>query len=241
VGISWLGKSAFVQTNTETLCPSATPPSEILVLLLDMSDEFTEPQRLQILNELERFRSDVRQFGLIEVYAVDRIGERITKPVQHLCNPGSDADVNRLYQNPKMARERWESFSAKLEEELARLMATNESSTSPIFEAIQSTALRTFNLPRHDGIPKRLVLVSDLMQNVPGKLTQYRSTIAFSELKASSYFAEVRADLDGVAVHLVYLIRSAQLQDPRHLVFWEQYLIEQGATVESVAPVYGGN
>lgn len=238
-GMTWLGRTALVPTDPDTLCPREKPPSEILVLLLDMSDEYSEPQRLQIRNELERFRSGLKQFGLVEVYAVDRNGERVTKPLLHICNPGSDVDVNRLYQNPGLARKRWATFAAKLDGELARLLKSNESDTSPIFEAIQSTALRTFSLPEHDGLPKQLVLVSDLLQNVPGKFSHYQDDVSFSQFQDSKYFADTRADLTGVNVHLAYLLRSSSLQDADHLMFWEQYFAAQGAAVQSVVPIFG--
>lgn len=238
-GMTWLGKTALVRTDPDTLCPTGQPPSEILVLLLDMSDEYSEPQRLQIRNQIERFRSGLRQFGLVEVYALDRRGERITKPLLHLCNPGTDADVNSLYQNPELARKRWATFAAKLDEELARLMKADDSDSSPIFEAIQSTALRTFDLPANDGLPKQLLLVSDLLQNVPRKFSQYHDHVPFSQFKNSKYFAEIRADLSGVNVHLAYLMRSPALQNTEHLLFWEQYFAEQGAAVQTVVPIYG--
>src|SRR5687768_17532219 len=62
------GESLYVRTDPSSLCPLDDPPSEVLVLVLDMSDEFSERQRLQIQNELERIRTSVARFGLIEAY-----------------------------------------------------------------------------------------------------------------------------------------------------------------------------
>jgi len=234
------GQAGLVRADPTTLCPTNCPPSEVVVVLLDMSDEFTEPQRLKIRNELERIIASVARLGLVEVYAVDRLEERVTKPVVHLCNPGTGADLNRIYQNPELARRRWEGFVRQLETELDRLMDTPASSTSAIFEAVQATALRTFNRPGYDQLSKRLVIVSDLLQNVPGKLNQYHQIQSFDEFKNSGYFSEVRADLSGVTVSLLYLVRPRAPQKwPEHYQFWEQYFRSQKATVERVEPVYG--
>jgi hypothetical protein len=48
-----------------------------------------------------------------------------------------------------------------------------------IFEAVQATALRTFGRPEYDGWTKRLVIVSDLLQNLPGRLNMYQRVPSF--------------------------------------------------------------
>jgi hypothetical protein len=223
----------------EALCPTDQAPSAVTVLLLDMSEEFTEAQRLKITNELERIKKDIPRFGLIEAYAVDQV-ERVTKPVLHVCNPGTGDDLNRLYQNPELARAKWKEFSQELNTELERLMARSASPTSAIFEAVQATALRTFNRQEYEGVPKRLVLVSDLLQNVPGKMSQYQGTPPFDEFQRAPYFSEVRADLADVTVTVLYLVRPRAPQKwPDHYKFWEQYFLAQGAEVDRVEPVYG--
>lgn len=240
VGLFFKGQVALVHTDPTTLCPTDHPLSEVIVVLLDMSDEFSDPQRLKIRNELDRLTAGMPRFALIEVYAVDPLEQRVPTPLVHLCNPGTGADLNRFYQNPDLARRKWERFLRQLDAELARLMNAPESPTSAIFEAVQATALRTFNRPDYAGLPKRLVVVSDLLQNVPGKLSQYDGTPAFQDFQHSAYFSEVRADLTGVAVTLLYLVRpTAPQRWPDHYRFWEEYFLAQGATVELVEPVYG--
>jgi hypothetical protein len=229
-----------VQTDQVTLCPVNRPISEVTVILLDVSEKFSEPQRLQIENELTRIRDSVPEFGAVEVYALDRIGRRVTEPVLHLCNPGTGAKLNRIYQNPDLARRKWAAFTSRLGAELDRQMQLPNQSSSPIFEAIQATALRTFGRPVYDGLPKQLVLVSDLLQNLPGEFTMYANVQDFDAFKATPYFSQVRADLQGVSVDLLYLARSTvAVQGARHIQFWDQYFRAQGATVESVKRIFG--
>src|SRR5262245_59628141 len=90
------GRKHVVKCNPNTLCPQDDPPSEVIVLLLDMSDAFSEQQRLKIQTELDRLVEHVPRFALIEVYAVDPVQQRVARPVVHLCNPGTGADLNAI-------------------------------------------------------------------------------------------------------------------------------------------------
>lgn len=241
-GISFFVKSesSLVPTDRVSLCPTKRPPSEIVVILLDVSDQFSEPQRLQIQNHLARIRDSIPRFGLVEVYTVDRLGRRVTKHVTHMCNPGAGDDLSQIYQNPALARKKWAGFAAKLTSDIDRQIAAPRLPTSPIFEAIQATALRTFGKPEYDGLPKKLVIVSDLMQNVPGGLTMYKELPSFERFKSTSYFSRVRGDLKGVSILIFYLVRSdASKQSPEHLGFWRDYFRFQGAAIESVDRVFG--
>lgn len=240
IGFFVKGESGLVPTDATTLCPTKRPPSEIVVILLDVSDEFSEPQRLQIQHYLARIRDSIPRFGLVEVYTVDRLGRRVTEHVTHLCNPGAGDDLSQIYQNPELARKKWNGFAAKLTADIDRLIRAPRMKTSPIFEAIQATSLRTFGKPEYDGLPKHLVIVSDLMQNLPGGLSMYRAVPAFEKFKNTAYFSRVRAELDGVSVMMYYLIRStAPKQTPEHLQFWRDYFRFQGAEIESVNKVFG--
>lgn len=235
------GESVRVETEPSTLCAIDGPPTELLVVLLDLSDGYSEPQLIEIRNQLGRSIASVARLGLIEVYAVDQVGDRITTPIVHLCNPGSDKDVNQIYQNPRQARDKWNKFSERLDNELKRLMGKTKAPTSPIFEAVQSLALQTLNAPKFDGVPRRLIVVSDLLQNTPGRLSHYQESVPFEAFEKTAYFSDVRADLSDTEVKLLYLVRPGTAQSPAHLQFWEAYFQKQGGRVAEVIPVYGAH
>lgn len=240
VALSLKSQAVAVPTDAATLCPTKRPPSEIDVILLDVSDRFSEPQRLQLQNHLARLRDSIPRFGLVEVYTVERLGRRVTEPVFHVCNPGTGADLNRIYQNPELARKKWNGFATKLTADIDSQVSRPPSKTSPIFEAIQATALRTFGDPEYDGLPKHLVIVSDLLQNVPGGLSMYDGVPSFETFEKTPYFSRVRADLEDVSVLIYYLARAGMArQGPAHLAFWKTYFKSQGAKVESVDKVFG--
>ncbi len=233
-------QSAAVPTDPSNLCPTKRPPADITVVLLDVSDKFSEPQRIQIQNHLTRLRDSIPRFGLVEVYTVDRLRRRVTEPVVHVCNPGTGADLSRIYQNPDLAKKKWDGFATKLTSDIDRQISAPALSTSPIFEAIQSTALKTFGNPEYDGLPKRLVIVSDLLQHVPNGLSMYQGVPSFSVFKATPYFSRVRSDLRDVSVLVFYLARpKVPEQNREHIAFWDSYFQEQGATVEAVERVFG--
>lgn len=233
-------QSAAVPTDPATLCPTKRPPSAVAVILLDVSDKFSEPQRIQIQNQLARLRDSIPRFGLVEVYTVDRLRRRVTEPVVHVCNPGTGADLSRIYQNPELARKKWDGFAARLTSDIDRQISAPALSTSPIFEAIQSTALKTFGNPEYDGLPKRLVIVSDLLQHVPGGLSMYDGVPSFGAFQKTPYFSRVRSDLGDVSVLVFYLARPGVVEQNReHIVFWDRYFQSQGATVEGVEKVFG--
>jgi hypothetical protein len=233
-------RSSAVPTDGKTLCPTKRPPSEIMVILLDVSDRFSAPQRLQLENQLTRLRDSVPRFGLVEVYTVAHRRWRLTAPYDHLCNPGNGAELNQMYQNPQLARKKWDGFAAKLRADIDKQMSSRPMKTSPIFEAIQSTALRTFGKPEFDGLPKRLVIVSDLLQHVPGGLSMYEKVPSFDAFKKTDYFARVRADLKGVSVLVYYLVRpEVKEQDRKQIDFWDEYFEFQGAKLEPMEKVFG--
>jgi hypothetical protein len=234
-------KNKIPPADQRTLCPPDEFLSELNVLLLDVSDKFSEPQRFAIVNELGLIKGEIKKLGLFEVYTVEADGLRIKRPRFRLCNPGTGADLNRLYQNPDLARKRWEAFSRQLDSEIGELIATPASPISAIFEAVQSTALLTFNRPEYANLPKHLIIVSDLLQNVPGKMSQYDGVSPFREFKNTQYFSDIHADLTNVDVTILYLVRSSVPQQkwPEHYRFWEEYFVSQGASINRIKPIYG--
>jgi hypothetical protein len=245
IGAYVLSRKSYVATDAATLCPVEEPPAEVVALILDMSDRLNEVQLLSVRNHLQRLLySELPRFAYVETYAVqDRVGV-VAEPVIGLCNPGKGDDLNRIYQNPELARQRWEQdFAGVLSAKLEALLAAPDSASSPIYEAIQAVAVRAFGKPSYDGRPKRLIVVSDLLQNVPGKGSggsHYRGVPAFEEFRSSPYFAAVRADLSEVRVHLFYMNRSDQrTQGSEHIRFWEDYFGAQGASVMTVERIFG--
>ncbi len=244
-GGAWLyfkSEELRVAADAETLCRTDGALPEVSVVLLDLSSALSDVQKLDLKNELTRIRDGVPRFGRIEIFAVDDHAPRVLQPLLELCNPGRGEDMSEIYQNPQLARQRWErDFARTLDAAIEKLLGTPEAATSPIFEAIQAVALRTFDDPALDDVPsRRLVLVSDLMQNVPGKLRMYDGIPAFDELARSPYWLDVKAELERVDVTVLYLQRpSSQRTWQPQVDFWSRYFEAQGASIERVLPLSG--
>lgn len=245
VGGGWLyfkGNELRVAADAETLCRLDGGLPEATVVLLDLSSTLSDVQRLDLKNELARLRDKIPRFGRIEIFAVDDQAPRVLEPILKLCNPGRGEDMSEIYQNPQLALQRWErDFASTLNATIEKLLGTPEAATSPIFEAIQAVALQTFDDPTLDGVERRrLVLVSDLMQNVPGHLRMYDGIPSFEQFKSTAYYLDVKAELKNVDVTIFYLQRPSS---PRlwtaQVEFWSQYFEAQGASVERVLPLSG--
>lgn len=231
-----------VAADAETLCRADGALPEVTVVLLDLSSTLSDVQKLDVKNELTRLRDRIPRFGRIDVFAVDDRAARIVEPILRLCNPGRGEDMNELYQNPQLARQRWErDFASTLNGALEKLLAMPEAATSPIFEAIQAVALKTFDDPALDGVQsRRLVLVSDLMQNVPGHLRMYDAIPKFDDFARTPYWLDVKADLKNVDVTVLYLQRpTSQRLWTSQVEFWSRYFDAQGASIERVLPLSG--
>lgn len=231
-----------VAADAETLCRADGALPEVTVVLLDLSSTLSDVQRLDVKNELTRLRDGIPRFGRIDVFAVDDRAPRIVAPILRLCNPGRGEDMNELYQNPQLARQRWErDFASTLNGAIDKLLQMPESATSPIFEAIQAVALQTFDDPALDGVTRRrLVLVSDLMQNTPGHLRMYDGIPKYDEFARTPYWLDVKAELENVDVTVLYLQRpTSQRLWSGQVEFWSRYFEAQGASIERVLPLSG--
>ena len=239
-GTLYYKSTTTTEVDPTTLCPLASSYSAVLGILLDVSDSLTEAQRLEIQNQLARIRRGLPRLGLVEVYTVGSLDEPLPQAVIHICNPGTGKDLNQLYQNPDLAYRRWLTFDDTVSKTLLRQMSSPPNKASPIFEAIQAMAARTFGLPQYDAVPKHLVVVSDLLQNVPGALNMYHPLPPFKAFRSSGYFTRVGANLRGVRVTIYYLARpNSRTQGRTHAEFWNQYFLAQGAVVDTLTKVYG--
>lgn len=241
VTLIYLSKTSSVTTDAETLCPTNHALAQLDVVLLDLSDELTNVQILSIKNHLKRLQDRVPKFAKIEAYTLAEATSSQPTSFVQICNPGNGDELNQLYQNPVLARKRWETgFASRLTDEMNRLLKAPPNSESPIFEAIQTTAVRVLSKPEYDGVQKHLIVFSDLLQNVSGKQSHYKSIPNFDAFKASNYFAQIRTDLTDVDVTLFYITRAKiGTQGRAHIDFWDRYFTAQGAAVSSVQRIEG--
>lgn len=239
VGVLYVGVARGNRALDENLCP--TTPSSITVLLVDVTDPLTVAQRQDFQNQLVRLRNSIPRYGKLIVAKVDSTATNLLEPVIVRCNPGTASDVNEWTGDPGGVQERHrEGFEEPLDRVFAGLSRASGSDRSPIFESVQSVALTELLTPDAVEHPRRLVIVSDLLQNTDS-LTFYSGLPDAETFLESPAFRRVRSDLREVEVEIWMLERSdAPRTQPRALIdLWDTAIAEQGGTVVRVYNVSG--
>jgi hypothetical protein len=225
----------------ETLCP-VDGPQGLTVLLIDRTDPLTTVQQGALRKHLAGLKNDMAKYHGIAVYSVGPIGDELLRPeAALLCNPGRGKDIPAAIGNPRLLEQKWDKqFSAPLERLFSVLLSPHEASTSPIMESIQSVAITALRGGQIDTIPRRLVIVSDMLQHTP-EYSQYDTIASFEAFRRLPYYRRVRTDLRGIEVQIIYVRRETRqhVQGRAHIEFWQQYLVDMGGLLMHVIALEG--
>jgi len=217
----------------DTLCPSKGPNGHV-ILLVDKTDplSFTQRQAFEVLIR-DIATTKVRAGELLTVFALPEDYKAAATPIFRLCRPDDGQNANPLFQSPEKMRKRFsEKFIGQLDQVAQELQATEPAKYSPIFEMLQLVNITGFRKEAVNG-PRRLIVVSDMLHNTP-QFSQYRDTRQFSEIESLEYIKQLRADFDGAAVELVYIMHSPGLQTRGHAKFWEDYFNRMNGRLTAV-------
>ena len=222
-----------------TLCPAN--PDSVAVLLVDVTDPMNPAQRQDFTNQLTVLKNSIPRYGQLTVAKVDATAEKLLAPVIVRCNPGTGSDEDEATGDPAAVQKLWdERFDAPLEKAFAQLTAASGADHSPIMESIQSVNLTELQTPAVKGKPRRLVVVSDLLQNT-SESSFYGRLPAPEEFLKNVAFQKARTDLKEIEIELWMLQRpdSAQTQ-PRALAdLWDAIISKQGGNLKRIYNVSG--
>ena len=209
------------------------------VVLIDATDSFSPSQVKTVREHINELRRELTLHEWVGIFVLRADNLILPEPEIALCNPGSEADANPLYQNPEIIRRRFErKFQRPLEDALRRLAETESpQATSPILEMVEAIALDSdFDSTQM----RRMIIISDMLQNVP-QYSHYRdSPPNFSTFRESGYARQfMNLSLLGVDVEILYLIREStgELQTHGHIAFWKNYFDAVGGKLNRVKPV----
>jgi len=221
-----------------TLCP--THPDSNTVLLVDVTDPMNVAQRQDFFNELQRLKNSIPRFGRLSVIKVDSASEHLLSPVIERCNPGRAGDVGEFAGNPKAVEEQRRHFDLALDRAFESLTRASGADASPILESVQSVALTILQAPGNEDQPRRLIIVSDLLQNTPDA-SFYQRLPDPSAFIAGPAFRRARTNLRGVEVELWMLERpdTAQTQPIALRELWSRIIEAQGGSVARIYRVSG--
>ncbi len=232
--------SERVAINKETGCPVDGPVSRAVVLI-DQTDTFSAVQAADIRNQLDAYKATVPRFGELVIYGFAATEQGLPTPIARVCNPGSESDIDKLVESGARARRDWARlFDKPFKDVVSQVLQPKESQSSPIIETIQAVAVQEFGPAEMGNVPKKLIIVSDLLQHTPS-MSHYGKLPDVATILSSDSFKKLRVDLRDVSLDLLYLHRLTKhgRQGPEHLAFWKALLEAQGATIDRIYSVSG--
>ncbi len=221
------------------LCSPKNIPTAHVILLVDKTDPLTFTQAKafnQILGDLVSGKL-VREGELLSVFVLGEDFRETADPIFEKCNPGDGTGRSGVNDNPKLWKDLHDVEYAKpllaLE---SQMRALEPGKYSPILQMLQVVALcySKYHVPG----PKRLIIVSDMLQNTP-EISFFRMTPTFADAQKAPTFARLRAKLNSVDVTIRMLHHSPQLQKTPLAKFWEDYFREMGGTLQEIDPLPG--
>lgn len=159
--------------DSETLCP--TEDSYLTVdVLVDKTDPWHKERSERLEKLMRQIKSALNVHERMTIYVLDETGNDILTPVFDMCNPGRGDQVSPLFSNPRKVQAKFdEQFNTPLEKMLADLLKPGKALQSPILETIN-------NFPQTSR-EKKLILVSDLMENT-NQISFYRNDVRVDDI-----------------------------------------------------------
>lgn len=225
--------------DTATLCPLSGPTS-IQVILLDATDDLPPAAKKEIATLLGDSVTGAPPNQLIEIRLLDT---RISggKVVFSRCNPGDGAGLSEWTANPAMAKRQWvESYQKPVQEALKAGLRPSQAGTSPILSTLQTIALERFTGRAASSVPKRLIVLSDLIEHGP-KYSQYSGKLAYGEFRKSDLYKDVRTNLNAAEVTLYQVQRQTQKPLPSAglIQFWIDWIADNNGQFKEAVKLQG--
>jgi hypothetical protein len=210
---------------------------QFTVVLLDVTDNLSLQEKQAVVNNFEDIVLRAPSNTSFEVFRVQDIAGSLLAPVGGAFNQiQGNADANPLISHPDQQRREWlKTFKAPLMQALEMAISADGADRSPIMESMQSVALTTLLTPEANGAPRRLILVSDLLQHTD-EFSFYKSIPEFPSLSDNTNYAKLKTNLSGVDVEL-WVLRN-HTEDATTLAdLWRRIIFNQGGNVSKVVPI----
>lgn len=247
IAAMFLLRPEAVPRDAETMCPEAGP-SRVTAILVDSTDRVGAVSRADILGQLDDLASGSEPDEMIVAYESQPISEAIgSDPLPALltvCNPGDPDTANELIQSPALIRKRLEErYREPLERLFQDLLDRLRAPSSPLMENVQAIAVTLLSRRSYDAAPKRLILVSDLLQH-SDNLTFYDGLPEYAAFLGSPGADALGADLGDIEFEVFLIQREIHesLGGARGVLsFWERWIAEQGGELARVRRITGMN
>lgn len=228
-----------IARDASTLCPLSGPQS-IQVILLDATDVLPAPAKTEIGTLLGEAVSGAPANELVEIRLLDpkMAGG---KTIFSRCNPGDGSGLSEWTSNPSLARRQWtDSYKIPVQEALSFGLAPSQADVSPILSTLQSIALERFTGLDVQSLPKRLLVLSDLIEHGP-RYSQYSGDIDYSQFKKSTIYSAVRTNLNGAEVTFYQVQRRTknQISSADLIQFWMDWVQDNNGRFKEAVKLQG--
>jgi len=229
IGAAYLySQTNMPEIDKNTFCPKSGATS-VTAVLIDATDSLSVQQKQAFLSAFQSLRDSIPIHGRLDLYFIHNTQTSLLKPVVSLCNPGRGAEVSELVGNPRHVEQKWrEGFGLPLDHEISRLLNASPDNESPILESIQSVVLTSLSEAIDQHKPKKLIVVSDLMQHT-SNFSLYRETPAIDNIIQNKSFNRMKSDLRHIDISVWMLARDNALSRSKLVEIWQRIFAEQGA------------
>jgi len=222
-----------------SLCP-VDGPGSVTVVLLDSTDDIPDIAKREVRTLLVDMAETLPTYGLLEIRLLDPnvAGGR---SIFAKCNPGDGSGLSEYTANPQLAKKRWmDGFRAPLDDALEAGFRPLPGRTSPIMETIQRIAVDRFTGRAAEGIPKSLILISDMLEH-EADYSQYSGDLTFARYKASRAYRKLRTDLYGAQVTIYYIQRQSAkpINSADHIRFWADWIRDNNGRLKQATKLQG--
>jgi hypothetical protein len=222
-----------------SLCPVDGPRS-VAVVLLDSTDEIPEIAKREIRTALIDLAETLPDYRLLEIRLLDPKAPG-GKTIFSKCNPGDGAGLSEYTANPRLARQRWlDGFRAPLDAALDAGFQPLPGKTSPIMATIQRIAVERFTGRAVEGVPKELIVISDMLEHGPD-YSQYSGDLSYGRFKSSRAYKKVQTDLHGADVVIYYIQRATgrPINSADHIRFWSDWIRDNNGRLKEAKKPQG--
>ncbi|MES1158369.1 MAG: hypothetical protein ABUL42_00595 [Terricaulis silvestris] len=219
----------------DTLCRTDQPLHAHTIILVDSTDKLEPRHRRKLRAVADQERARLGEYDRLTLLRLNPRRPQEPVLIFSKCLPKSPDAANPLFENPRLARERWDAdFESALDTALRSAQHGGAGADSPILAGLRAIAA---NADFGAEVPaRRLVLVSDMLEHDPNGFSLYAEGADYPHWRATS--GHTPADFSDVAVRIVPLDRPehAARQSAALSGFWPQYFDESGAKTTSVDP-----
>lgn len=236
-----------VELNPSNLCPKDVgwKPPAVYVVLLDQTDPIQELQRKLVANQvltqmqadLEGPDAEAMKLARVEIWTFSdgsatayRVGDVQLSLVNALsmCNPGAPAKWEHFYKNADIVKRQHARFYASVREIVESSLQFPEAKQSPVIEALYGIGAQVFSSPTMVDSRKRLLVVSDLLQNTRS-LSFFSGRPNFEAWRRSAAGRAAMPNLQGVAVTAFVIPGGQGAQGDEFARFWMALFTAAGA------------